>query len=107
MGGGLIYFCAVIGKIVLRKEAMGFGDVKLMGLIGGFLGWKLTVTTFFFAPFLGLLFAIPKLIYKKERVIPYGPFLSLAAFICLLYRDVFLGIIDNYVEMFVYVFTIL
>ncbi|MDR4505390.1 MAG: prepilin peptidase [Candidatus Scalindua sp.] len=107
VGGGLIYGCALIGRIVLKKEAMGFGDVKLMGVIGGFLGWKLAITTFFFAPFLGLLFAIPKLIYKKERLIPYGPFLSLAAFLCLLYRDVFLGIIDNYVETFAYLFAVL
>lgn len=107
VGGGLIYGCALIGKIVLKKEAMGFGDVKLMGVIGGFLGWKLTITTFFLAPFLGLLFAIPKLVYQKERVIPYGPFLSLAAFICLLFRDFFLGIIDTYVEMFAYLFAIL
>ncbi len=107
VGGGLIYFCGFIGKIILKKDAMGFGDVKLMGVIGGFLGWKLAVTTFFLAPFLGLLFAIPKLIYKNERVIPYGPFLSLAAFICLLFRGVFLGVIDNYVETFSYLFAIL
>jgi len=105
VGGGLIYLCALIGKVVLKKDAMGFGDVKLMGVIGGFLGWKLSVTTFFMAPFLGLLFAIPKLVFNKERMIPYGPFLSLAAFICLLYTDVCSGIIDNYVDIFLYFFN--
>ncbi len=104
VAGGLIYLCAFIGKMVLRKDAMGFGDVKLMGVIGGFLGWKLSVATFFLAPFLGLLFAVPKLIYKKERVIPYGPFLSLSAFICLLYRDIFIRSIDNYISTFTYLF---
>ena len=49
--GGLIFLCGVFGKLVFRKDAMGFGDVKLMGVIGGFLGWKLAVTTFFLAPF--------------------------------------------------------
>ena len=105
--GGLIFLCGIIGKIALRKDAMGFGDVKLMGVIGGFIGWKLGVATFFFAPFLGLLFGIPKLILKNVRVIPYGPFLSLAAFICILLKDFFIKIIDSYINSFYYLFSIL
>jgi leader peptidase (prepilin peptidase)/N-methyltransferase len=108
VSGGMIFLCGVIGKLVLRKDAMGFGDVKLMGVIGGFLGWKLGVATFFLAPFFGLLFAIPRLISKKGKMIPYGPFLSLAAFICLLFKDNSVEIIDNYlavyVNLFLYIF---
>ncbi|MFV1974758.1 MAG: A24 family peptidase [Candidatus Scalindua sp.] len=108
VSGGMIFLCGVIGKLVLRKDAMGFGDVKLMGVIGGFLGWKLGVATFFLAPFFGLLFAIPRLISKKGKMIPYGPFLSLAAFICLLFKDNSVKIIDNYlavyVNLFLYIF---
>jgi len=108
VSGGMIFLCGVIGKLILRKDAMGFGDVKLMGVIGGFLGWKLGVATFFLAPFFGLLFAIPRLISKKGKMIPYGPFLSLAAFICLLFKDNSVEIIDNYlavyVNLFLYIF---
>ncbi len=107
IAAGLIFLCGVIGKIVFRKDAMGFGDVKLMGVIGGFLGWKLGVATFFLAPFLGLLFGIPKLFLKKEHVIPYGPFLSLAAFICILSKDFFISIIDTYTDTFAYLFSTL
>jgi len=107
VAAGLIFLCGVIGKIVFRKDAMGFGDVKLMGVIGGFLGWKLGVATFFLAPFLGLLFGIPKLFLKKEHVIPYGPFLSLAAFICILSKGVFINIIDSYINAFAYLFSTL
>ncbi|HDY68027.1 MAG TPA: prepilin peptidase, partial [Candidatus Scalindua sp.] len=107
IAAGLIFLCGVIGKIVFRKDAMGFGDVKLMGVIGGFLGWKLGVATFFLAPFLGLLFGIPKLLLKKEHVIPYGPFLSLAAFICILSKDFFISIIDTYTDTFAYLFSTL
>ncbi len=107
IAAGLVFVCGVIGKIIFRKDAMGFGDVKLMGVIGGFLGWKLGVATFFLAPFLGLLFGIPKLFLKKEHVIPYGPFLSLAAFICILSKDFFINIIDSYVNTFVYLFSTL
>lgn len=107
VAGGMIFLCGVIGKLVLRKDAMGFGDVKLMGVIGGFIGWKLAVATFFLAPFFGLLFAIPRLISKKGRMIPYGPFLSLAAFICLLFQDVTVGVIDNYLDVYVNLFLYL
>jgi len=107
VSGGMIFLCGVIGKLVLRKDAMGFGDVKLMGVIGGFLGWKLGVATFFLAPFFGLLFAIPRLISKKGKMIPYGPFLSLAAFICLLFKDNSVEIIDNYLAVYVNLFLYL
>jgi leader peptidase (prepilin peptidase)/N-methyltransferase len=39
-GGGLFYLIAVIGKAILKKDAMGGGDIKMMAMIGGFLGWK-------------------------------------------------------------------
>jgi len=107
VSGGMIFLCGVIGKLVLRKDAMGFGDVKLMGVIGGFLGWKLGVATFFLAPFFGLLFGIPRLISKKGKMIPYGPFLSLAAFICLLFKDNSVEIIDNYLAVYVNLFLYL
>ena len=100
VAGGMIYLCGVIGKLVFRKDAMGFGDVKLMGVIGGFIGWKLAVATFFLAPFFGLLFGIPRIILKRGKMIPYGPFLSLAAFVCLLFQDVTVGIIDNYLDVY-------
>jgi leader peptidase (prepilin peptidase)/N-methyltransferase len=107
VAGGMIFLCGVIGKLILRKDAMGFGDVKLMGVIGGFIGWKLAVATFFLAPFFGLLFGIPRLISKRGKMIPYGPFLSLAAFICLLFQDVTVGIIDNYLDVYVTLFLYL
>ena len=107
VAGGMIYLCGVIGKLVFRKDAMGFGDVKLMGVIGGFIGWKLAVATFFLAPFFGLLFGIPRLISKRGKMIPYGPFLSLAAFICLLFQDVTVGIIDNYLDVYLTLFLYL
>ena len=43
----------VIGDFVFKKETMGGGDVKLMGMVGAFMGWKLALLTFFLAPFFG------------------------------------------------------
>jgi leader peptidase (prepilin peptidase) / N-methyltransferase len=76
---------------LLRREAMGFGDVTLMGMIGGFLGWQAAVLTFFIAPFFGLAHVGWKLLklFKKwftgvqlstgDRELPFGPYLSMAA----------------------------
>ncbi|UJS22504.1 MAG: prepilin peptidase [Candidatus Brocadia sp.] len=105
VGGGLVFFCSVVGKWVFRKEAMGFGDVKLMGMVGGMVGWKLAVAIFFVAPFFGLLMGIPVLLLKKKHLIPYGPFLSLATLLCILLQDYFLGLMNSYVQLFTVLFT--
>ncbi len=81
LGAALIYGIGFLGKIMFRKEAMGFGDVKFMAAIGAFLGMQKVTLVFFLAPCLGISYGIfARLKYKKEYI-PYGPFLSLAAFI--------------------------
>lgn len=105
VGGGLIYLCSVLGKMVFKKEAMGFGDVKLMCMVGGIVGWKLSVAIFFVAPFFGILMAIPVLLIKKSHLIPYGPFLSLATLVCILMQDYFIKIVNDYIQIFSVLFT--
>jgi leader peptidase (prepilin peptidase) / N-methyltransferase len=78
-GGGLIWLVRVIGTAVLRREAMGFGDVTLMAMIGAFLGWQTTILIFFLAPFAGLIVGLTQWMLRGEAEIPYGPFLCLAA----------------------------
>ncbi|MBI2471876.1 MAG: prepilin peptidase [Planctomycetes bacterium] len=104
-GGGLIFLCSILGKWVFKKDAMGFGDVKLMCMIGGVTGWKLAVSVFFVAPFFGLLMAVPVLLVKKSHLIPYGPFLSLATLVCILMQDYFIGLVNVYVQLFVVLFS--
>ncbi|MCM8778587.1 MAG: prepilin peptidase [Candidatus Omnitrophica bacterium] len=87
LGGGMIWLTGVLGKLIFKKEAMGFGDVKLMAMLGAFLGWKKIIFTFFLAPFLGLIFGIISLIKTKSHYIPYGPFLSLASFVSLIWGE--------------------
>jgi leader peptidase (prepilin peptidase)/N-methyltransferase len=90
LGGGIIYLTGVVGNITLKKESMGGGDVKLLAMIGSFLGWRKTVLTFFIAPLFGL---IPGIILKikKQDLIPYGPFLSLGAIVSILWGEKILG----------------
>ena len=78
-GGGLIWIVRVIGKAVLGREAMGFGDVTLMAMIGAFLGWQPCLVVFFLAPIAGAAIGIMQLLTRRENEIRYGPFLCLAA----------------------------
>lgn len=87
VGGGSIYLLGLLGGFIFKKEAMGGGDVKLLAMIGAFLGWKLTLLTFFLAPLFGSVVGIAVKIRKGDEVIPYGPHLSLAAFVAVLYGE--------------------
>lgn len=96
VGGGLTQAVRVTGSLALRREAMGFGDVTLMAMIGSFLGWQAAVLTFFIGPFFGLAHALAKVIVyvgkrisgvktsSADREIPFGPYLSMAALALLL-----------------------
>ncbi|MGL4941894.1 MAG: prepilin peptidase [Thermoguttaceae bacterium] len=77
-GAGMIWGVRIVGSLAMRREAMGFGDVTLMGMIGAFLGWQPCVAIFFLAPFAGLAFAVVRSTFRFEREIPYGPFLCAA-----------------------------
>lgn len=78
-GGGSIYLMGFFGEMVFKKEAMGGGDVKLMAMIGAFLGWQLALVTFFIAPVFGSVAGIILKAKDGRDIIPYGPYLSLAA----------------------------
>ena len=87
IGGGIIYLTGVLGDFIFKKETMGGGDVKLLAMIGAFFGWKIALMTFFVAPFFGLIVGVIVLIRTKDHLIPYGPFLSLAAVVSVFYFD--------------------
>lgn len=78
-GGLLIWTVRIIGTNILGREAMGFGDVTLLAMIGTFLGWQSCLVIFFLAPFYALGIGLLRLVLHAEREIPYGPFLCLAA----------------------------
>lgn len=86
-GFGILYGVMVAGAWVFKKDAMGFGDVKLMGAIGAFLGWEAVIFTLMMSSLVGSVVGI-SLIIKKGREwqsrIPYGPYLALAALIWIL-----------------------
>ncbi len=86
-GGGSIYAMGLLGDFLFKKESMGGGDVKLMAMVGAFLGWKLAILTFFLAPFFGAVYGIVEKIRTKDTAIAYGPFLVGGALISLFWGD--------------------
>jgi leader peptidase (prepilin peptidase)/N-methyltransferase len=83
VGGGLIYLMGLFGEWVFKKEAMGGGDVKLLAMVGSFLGWKYALLTFFLAPFFGSIVGIIEKIRTKDNTIAYGPYLVIGALVSL------------------------
>ncbi len=90
-GGMALWLVAVIGSAVLRKTAMGGGDIKLMALNGLFLGaWPELVMVIAFSALSGAIVGTTLIVSgvkSRESPIPYGPFLAGAAVIVLLWGD--------------------
>lgn len=77
-GGALVWSVRVAGGWALGREAMGFGDVTLLAMIGAFLGWQPAVVIFFMAPLAAVVIGLIRVAMRLGREIPYGPFLCLA-----------------------------
>ncbi len=90
-GGMALWLIAVIGGAILRKKAMGGGDIKLMALIGLFLGaWPQLVMVIGFSALSGAIVGSALIISgrkNRESPIPYGPFLASAAVVVLLWGE--------------------
>lgn len=84
VGGGIFLFITLIGGLFYGKEAMGFGDVKLMGALGLFFGFSniiiITLVSFLIGAILSIILLVTKM-KKSDEYIPFGPFIVIAAFI--------------------------
>jgi len=87
VGCAVVWCTRIGGTLAFGKEAMGLGDVHLMGAAGAVIGPVFVVIAFFIAPFFGLAWAGSQMFFKKTRQIPYGPFLSLAVLVVMILHD--------------------
>ena len=91
-GFALLFAVAQVGRWAFKEEAMGGGDVKMMAMVGAFVGWKGVLLTVFLGSLLGSLIFVP-LSLKKKRLVPFGVFLALGAAVTFVMGD---GIIAWY-----------
>ncbi|MFH1077260.1 MAG: A24 family peptidase [Pseudomonadota bacterium] len=87
-GGGSLLAVALIYKAFTKKDGMGGGDIKLLAMIGSFLGWRAVAFTIFVSSVLGTAVGgVVAIKTKKGRktAIPFGPFLSIGAILYIFY----------------------
>lgn len=81
-GGGTLYVVALAYETLTKREGMGGGDVKLLAMIGAWLGWKAILFTLFFASLSGTFIGGGAMLLQKQGrhyAIPFGPFLAFSA----------------------------
>lgn len=85
-GFALLYVVGVGGKWMFKEEAMGGGDIKMMAMVGSFVGWKGVLLTIFSGALLGTLIFVP-LSLRKKRLVPFGVFLAVGAAVTFVWGD--------------------
>src|SRR5215510_12723128 len=93
VGGGLFLLMAVLSAVILQREGMGGGDIKLIAMIGAFLGWHAVFVTIFLGAVLGALVGIILMLLRlkgRKEPLPFGPFLALGAFLTMVGGDTML-----------------
>ena len=87
VGGGVIWAIRIVASLALDREAMGFGDVTLMAMIGAFVGWQASVIAFFLSPFTAILIVLVRYVITRDAYTPYGPYLCAGTALTIAYWD--------------------
>ena len=90
VGGGILWFLAWVSPYLFGKEGMGGGDIKLLAMIGAFLGWKPALLTIMIGSLTGSVIGVSLIalgFMKRDEYIPFGPFLVLGALISMFYAQ--------------------
>jgi leader peptidase (prepilin peptidase)/N-methyltransferase len=93
-GGGSLYAVAWGYVRITGKEGMGGGDIKLLAMIGAFIGWKGVLLTIFTGSAIGTLVGLVAMLAEKKNMkmrIPFGPFLALGAVISIFFGQELIG----------------
>ena len=104
LGGGLLLAIALGYEWLTRQEGMGLGDVKLLAMLGAFLGAPAILPIIFLASIMGTLVGVPLMLIKRANrklAIPFGPFLAGAALIYLFFVDKIDPVARWYGEIFI------
>lgn len=101
IGGGILYAIAMLYFILRKQEGMGGGDIKLLAMIGAFLGWQSLLFVIFFSSLSGTVVGLAAMAKQQKggaTRIPFGPFLSIAALLYLFFNTQILYFFKLYSE---------
>jgi leader peptidase (prepilin peptidase)/N-methyltransferase len=91
VGWGLLWIVRLVGGGLLKQEAMGWGDIKVMAVVGAFAGWKSVLLTVFLGALIGSLFYLPSLLADLRRMrrheLPFGVFLAIGAAVAFVFGE--------------------
>lgn len=93
-----LWLIAEVGKRAFRKEAMGGGDIKMMAMVGAFVGWQGVFLTIFLGSVVGTLIFGPLALFGKKKEVPFGIFLALGAAVTYLFGDMLLDWYRGYLS---------
>jgi leader peptidase (prepilin peptidase)/N-methyltransferase len=85
-GYGVAWLVHVVARPIFKKEALGRGDVKFLGMIGAFLGWQGALLTFFLGCLTGAVGGALHRLITRELYVPFGPYLALGALLALFFK---------------------
>ncbi len=93
VGGGVVWAIRIVATWSLNMEAMGFGDVTLMAMIGAFIGWQAAIIAFFLSPFAAIVIVLVRYIVTRDAYTPFGPYLCAGTMLTILFWD---GVYNNW-----------
>ena len=93
IGGGLLFAVAFAYEVIRKREGLGMGDIKMMAMVGAFIGWRLALLTIFAGSLMGTLIGISLMLLRKMNLqgkLAFGVFLGIGSALCLFYGLPFL-----------------
>jgi leader peptidase (prepilin peptidase)/N-methyltransferase len=93
VGGGILYLVALLYKLVRKQQGLGMGDIKMMAMVGAFLGWRLALLTIFAGSFLGSVAGVFLILFQGRNLqtrLAFGTFLGVGAALSLFFGPSFL-----------------
>src|SRR5690606_25157643 len=100
LGGGVLYGIAAAYYLLRKEEGLGMGDVKMLAMVGAFLGWRAVLLTLVLSSFAGAVVGVALMAVRRgglKYALPFGTFLALAALVAMLFGE---GLIDWYLGFY-------
>ena len=78
-GFAILWLVGTLGTWAFKEDAMGGGDIKMMAMVGAFVGWEGVLLTIFLGALAGTAIFLPLMLLGKRKLVPFGVFLALGA----------------------------